>query len=207
MRCFKCQKFGHTSMKCNSEQVCVCGKPLHEGSACEEPITCVNCQGNHSARSRNCPVFKQEFAIQECRVRNNITYSEAKKLTVIPTPSKGISYSQATSSKPDTDRLIKELIPQIVDALKNTFALKTSTTHPFITPSIPTTTKTPFRPRNLSIESRVSATSTAESEKRLRESSSESEQSTSQTASEQQSTKKKKGWPKGKPRSSTCDNP
>nr|CAH7745566.1 unnamed protein product [Callosobruchus chinensis] len=128
-----------------------------------------------------------------------------RKLTVIPTPSKGVSYSQAASSKPDTDRLIKDLVPQLIDALKNTFAPKAPTTaHPFTVPSIPTTVKDTFRPRNLSVESRISAASTAESEKRLRESSSESEQSTSQTTA---STKKKKGWPKGKLRSETCDKP
>lgn len=86
LRCFRCQKFGHTSIKCTSDQICVCGLPLHEGSSCREPITCIHCEGNHSARSRNCPVYRQEMAIQEVKTRERITYLEAKKRVVIPTP-------------------------------------------------------------------------------------------------------------------------
>nr|CAH7748191.1 unnamed protein product [Callosobruchus chinensis] len=180
MRCFKCQKYGHTSVKCDTEQICVCGKPLHEGSACEEPVVCVNCQGNHSARSRTCPIFKQETAIQEIRTRNKISYQEAKKMVVIPTPSTGLSYSQAASSKPDLSNLVKDLVPQIIDALKDTFAPKLPpATNIFTTPSTPATLKSTTRPRAESAGSRKSATSTVESEKRLRDSSTDSEYTTS----------------------------
>lgn len=43
--------------------MCVCGKPPHQGSLYTEPLVCINCNGQHSARSRNCPVYKQEAAI------------------------------------------------------------------------------------------------------------------------------------------------
>lgn len=65
LRCFRCQKFGHRSTQCESIEICVCGKPLHEGHPCKGPIQCINCGGSHSVRSEECSVFKQELAIQE----------------------------------------------------------------------------------------------------------------------------------------------
>ncbi|XP_022905263.2 uncharacterized protein [Onthophagus taurus] len=43
MRCFKCQRCGHTSLRCEAEQICVYGKALREGRPCEDPLVCVNC--------------------------------------------------------------------------------------------------------------------------------------------------------------------
>ncbi|XP_018576628.1 uncharacterized protein LOC108915146 [Anoplophora glabripennis] len=119
MRCFKCQKFGHTSLRCQEEQICICGKPLHVGSPCEEPLTCINCNGSHSARSRNCPIYKQETAIQEIKVKENISYFEAKKRILINTPTPNVSYAKATSSPPKSDytSLVDQLIPKIVAAI------------------------------------------------------------------------------------------
>ncbi|KAK5649105.1 hypothetical protein RI129_003997 [Pyrocoelia pectoralis] len=57
MRCFRCQKFGHTAQRCESTQMCVCGKEMHEGKRREDPIECVNCKGNHLAISRSCPIY------------------------------------------------------------------------------------------------------------------------------------------------------
>nr|CAI5827639.1 unnamed protein product [Callosobruchus analis] len=123
-------------------------------------------------------------------------------MVVVPTPTRGLSYSQAASSKPDLNNLIKDLVPQIIDALKDTFAPKLPpATNIFTTPSIPATQKSTTRPRTESAGCRKSAASTVESEKRLRDSPTESEY----TTSDPQITKKKKGWPKGKPRSSACD--
>lgn len=53
LRCFKCQKFGHTSARCTFKQICVYGNPLHEGRSCSKPITCINCKGEHSAISKD----------------------------------------------------------------------------------------------------------------------------------------------------------
>ncbi|CAH1114852.1 unnamed protein product [Psylliodes chrysocephalus] len=114
MRCFRYQKFGHTSMRYDKPQVCVCGKL----------IICINCNGTHSARSRMCPVYKQEMAIQEIKTKNNISYTEAKKKVIIPTPRQNTSYSQATSSLPhSTEQLIKNLIPVLIHALKSQFTI------------------------------------------------------------------------------------
>ncbi|KAG7196401.1 hypothetical protein KM043_018810, partial [Ampulex compressa] len=79
LRCFKCQKFGHTSHRCNNEPMCSCGRKPHEGSPCTEPFFCLNCKGNHRASSRNCPEYKEEVAIQKLMTEKKVGYIEAKR--------------------------------------------------------------------------------------------------------------------------------
>lgn len=126
MRCFRCQRYGHTAMKCDNQQICMCGKPPHESQPCEEPLKCVNCLGDHSSRSKDCPVYKQELAIQEIKVKEKLSYLEAKKKVVVQTPKTGVSYAKAisTPAKIDSASIIKELIPQLVTALKDVFVCK-----------------------------------------------------------------------------------
>ncbi|CAH1101754.1 unnamed protein product [Psylliodes chrysocephalus] len=126
LRCFRCQLFGHTAIRCTKEQICVCGKSIHTGKPCETPITCINCEGQHAVTSKECPVYKQETAIQEIKVKENLTYYEAKKKVIIITPKANISYAKAStprgfSSSPsiNTQELVKELIPVLVNALKD----------------------------------------------------------------------------------------
>lgn len=120
LRCFRCQKFGHTSKYCNKEQLCICGNPPHEGSPCNSPASCIHCNGPHSARYKKCPVFIQEMEIQELKIKEKLSYIEAKKKVLEKTPVAGVSYAQAVSSKTkptETSDLIKELIPQLVPVI------------------------------------------------------------------------------------------
>ena len=49
MRCFNCNKFGHTSQRCKVAAKCTgCGKDKHEGQ-CEGPKLCSNCNGPHAS--------------------------------------------------------------------------------------------------------------------------------------------------------------
>ena len=206
MRCFRCQKFGHTSLRCSEEQVCVCGKPLHEGRPCEEPISCVNCKGSHSARSRNCPIYKQEAAIQDLKTKEKISYIEAKKKVIITTPNPHVSYATATASptKIDFSSLIEQLVPKIVEALSvkedeiQTISKRQINISP---PKIPTTSQ----------EATLS-TWTYTSDKRKRGenreqtlSSGDESSLSSQVADMRKKPKKKQGWPKGKPRKQNPD--
>lgn len=201
MRCFRCQKFGHTATRCSNEQVCVCGKKLHEGTPCDQPVTCVNCKGPHNARSRDCPVFKQEVAIQELKAKENITYPEARKKVIIPTP-RGVSYAKAASTIPkmDTTPLVQELIPQLVSALKSVF----------VTREVSNSTIFPLPQR--SKRSRPhSPTYPQQSEKRPHDDVEEivSDESTTSQTSQTSAKKRGKGWPKGvprKPRPNTKDD-
>lgn len=193
LRCFKCQKFGHTAVKCDQPQICICGKPLHEGKSCDSEVLCVNCSGNHTARSRDCPTYKTEVAIQELKVKEKITYPEARKKVVINTP-RAISYAKATAI-PETKEnfsiknLVKELIPSLIKELKSVFVSKEdaiSLNH--------------YRKESVS-----SIVSEAPSEKRKRETintaeSSDGEESAFEQETSSQKLKKPKGWPKGKSR-------
>jgi len=57
MRCFKCQRFGHISKFCKNKEICsLCAQEHHEGD-CKDPKHCVNCNGDHSSNSKNCPIL------------------------------------------------------------------------------------------------------------------------------------------------------
>src|SRR5436190_17635702 len=200
MRCFRCQRFGHTSARCTNPPVCMCGKEPHEGTNCVEPLQCVNCKGNHSARSRNCPVFKQEAAIQEVKTKENISYFEARNKVVVRTPNPGVSYSAAATtvkeSKMDTTAIVRELLPQLVVALKTVFVTKDSFVQPVA--SVP----------HARSQRTNSPTPSEVSEKRKRVEEEEgfssegnsSVYSASSQSSQPVKKKNKKGWPPGKPR-------
>jgi hypothetical protein len=60
MRCFRCQKFGHTQQRCTSDIVCGnCGEAGNGDSPCTNPSKSVNCQGNHSSNFKKMPDFSQ----------------------------------------------------------------------------------------------------------------------------------------------------
>lgn len=197
LRCYRCQQFGHSAANCTKPQICICGKPLHEGKKCEPDVICVNCKGTHNARSRDCPVYKTEVAIQQIKTREKITYFEAKKKVIIQTP-KNISYAQATEvpeRKPtiensiNIEKLIKELIPAIVQNLKHFFVMKQEGI-----------LQIDYRRGSVS-----SIPSEAGSEKRKRNEpnynvSTDAEEESADDADKSQKIKKPKGWPKGKPR-------
>ena len=64
MRCFNCNKFGHTSQHCKVAAKCTgCGKDKHEGQ-CEGPKLCSNCNGPHASSAKDCPVWQKEKEIQ-----------------------------------------------------------------------------------------------------------------------------------------------
>ena len=107
LRCFKCQKFGHTSARCRGTETCRhCGRERHEGN-CSETPRCVNCEGNHGPSSPDCPVFKTEKAVREVMVRNKLSYRDAKQKVHINSPAGAMkdpvwsnaskSYAAATS--------------------------------------------------------------------------------------------------------------
>lgn len=80
LRCFKCQKLGHGSIKCKSTAACgnCAGETHGQGVECEHPAKCVNCGGNHPAWSRNCPNYKKEYEVQRIKTVEKVTYFEAR---------------------------------------------------------------------------------------------------------------------------------
>ena len=83
-RCFKCQKFGHSTNDCFQKES-VCGKCTeimdeeHSYQTCQNTLKCRNCGGNHESSSRNCPEWKFQRRILEIKVTQNVTFIEAKK--------------------------------------------------------------------------------------------------------------------------------
>ena len=101
MRCFKCNKSGHTSQRCMVVAKCPdCGKDKHEGR-CEGPKLCSNCNGPHSSSAKDCPVWQKE-EIQRVRVEKRIYFPEARKLVEAKMPtviSGGKTYAAAASTR------------------------------------------------------------------------------------------------------------
>ncbi|GBM60259.1 hypothetical protein AVEN_248533-1 [Araneus ventricosus] len=116
IRCFKCQRFGHSKTACRGRQTCCkCASVDHPTSDCQSAeLLCANCKQPHSADSKDCPQWKKEKRIQEVRTKQNLSYYEAKKL-LFPEQN-SMSYSNAlrssTSQPSQTDeRLTKVIVP------------------------------------------------------------------------------------------------
>lgn len=80
-RCYNCQRYGHGSQSCRGQTTCAkCASHEHASENCKvEPPHCVNCEGSHPAYSRACPTWKQEKSIITLKVKENITFREARK--------------------------------------------------------------------------------------------------------------------------------
>ena len=102
MRCFNCNKFGHTSQRCKVAAKCTgCGKDKHEGQ-CEGPKLCSNCNGPHASSAKNFPVWQKEKEIQRVRVEKRISFPEAKQLVEARMPTVitgGKTYAAAASTR------------------------------------------------------------------------------------------------------------
>lgn len=80
LRCYRCQRFGHSKLNCKGNELCVsCSLEAHGEESCKNDLSCVNCKGQHAASSRECPVYKQEKKVQELIVKDGITLVEARK--------------------------------------------------------------------------------------------------------------------------------
>ena len=106
MRCFNCNKSGHTSQRCKVAEKCPdCGKDKHEGR-CKGPKLCSNCYGPHASSAKDCPVWQKEKEIQCVRVEKRISFPgarqlvEAKMATVI---SGGKTYAAAASTRRESN--------------------------------------------------------------------------------------------------------
>ncbi|GBL91751.1 hypothetical protein AVEN_71388-1 [Araneus ventricosus] len=96
LRCFKCQRFGHSKASCRGTLTCArCAEAGHDRSNCTESEKCVNCKGSHTSFSRLCSAWKFE---KESR-----------------TPAPGTSYASAVSQKPETisPRILPTILPSV----------------------------------------------------------------------------------------------
>ena len=99
MRCFRCQKFGHTKNRCNRHNpVCKnCGTETCTTEECKKTTWCPNCkEEGHQASSKDCPIWIEEKNILEQRARYGGTYQKARD-TLYPNREKRKSYAKVTA--------------------------------------------------------------------------------------------------------------
>ena len=85
LRCFNCQKFGHSKVRCRHRQICAkCGVAGHEQKECRNKICCPNCNGEHTAFDKQCPEWIREKEIQRYKAENGCTFPEARKAVCGP---------------------------------------------------------------------------------------------------------------------------
>ena len=97
LRCFKCNRFGHSSEKCRGKERCAkCGKE-HNTSSCScitnvIAMKSANCNGNHSAASKICPKYLREAQVLKYQTEKKLTYAKACR-----------KYNRATNSPRNAD--------------------------------------------------------------------------------------------------------
>ena len=72
-QCTSCLVFGHGPKFCRKEKLChKCAEPAdHKADACPNQVRCFNCEGEHSALSKDCPLYTIEEAVITQKERTN----------------------------------------------------------------------------------------------------------------------------------------
>ncbi|GBM75100.1 hypothetical protein AVEN_197457-1 [Araneus ventricosus] len=116
LRCFKCQRFGHSKASCRGTLTCArCAGAGHDSSNCTESAKCVNCKGSHTSFSRLCSAWKFEKEVISEKVKKDISFLEARRLVKSRTPAPGTSYASAVRKKPETTspRILPPILPSV----------------------------------------------------------------------------------------------
>ena len=112
LRCFKCQRFGHHKDNCRRKPVCArCGSEDHHDSesSCNSQPHCCNCDGDHPAYSKQCPVWLKEKEIQQIKYNQNISFPEARKIVEAGPLSSGRSYADAARGRETVSKVSVEI--------------------------------------------------------------------------------------------------
>ncbi|GFY21426.1 uncharacterized protein TNCV_1165741 [Trichonephila clavipes] len=113
LRCFKCQRFGHSQTACRGQLTCSrCASVGHASSDCSLEQKCVNCSQPHSADTKLCSKWKKEKEIQTIKTNRNISYIEARKF-ITPQPSQSyaqVAKSITVKSSSQTDETITKIV-------------------------------------------------------------------------------------------------
>ncbi|GFY14750.1 uncharacterized protein TNCV_647942 [Trichonephila clavipes] len=98
LRCFQCQRFGHSKTVCRGQPTCSrCAEVGHDSADCKAKERCVNCKGDHSSFSRSCPTWILEKEITAVKIKNKLSYPEARRVVSLRTPVSGKSYASAAN--------------------------------------------------------------------------------------------------------------
>ncbi|XP_065219654.1 uncharacterized protein LOC135845118 [Planococcus citri] len=110
-QCKNCQQVGHTKTYCTRKPKCVkCGLD-HETKQCrkkkENPAKCANCDGDHTANWRGCPVYHYHYQAK-------IAAISKPKMTVIDRVKQRTTQNQEqiTTQKPEQAKIVKRNLPK-----------------------------------------------------------------------------------------------
>ena len=80
-QCFRCQRFGHSALTCNSAPRCVACGGAHGVKDCNHTGAprCCNCGGAHTANYGGCPKMKQASTVEKTRSVLKLSYRDAVK--------------------------------------------------------------------------------------------------------------------------------
>ncbi|XP_055941889.1 uncharacterized protein LOC129971936 [Argiope bruennichi] len=118
--------------------------PGHDSQQCCAPEKCVNCGGNHTSYSRNCERWQLEKQITSIKIKENLSYPEARKKVLAQTPTTGLTYASVVkkpfcancscsncakyttqnkttdkSSDSDTDTVVKPTTPENIKPVRS----------------------------------------------------------------------------------------
>ncbi|GFX29622.1 uncharacterized protein TNCV_4776941 [Trichonephila clavipes] len=118
LRCFKCQRFGHSQTSCREQLTCCrCASVGNASTDCILEPKCINCSIAHFADSKLCPKWRIEKQIQEIKTSKNISYPEARKL-IVPQTSQTYSQVAKTSTATATAQTDETITKIVCPALK-----------------------------------------------------------------------------------------
>jgi hypothetical protein len=114
LRCYKCQKFGHTALNCWAGERCLLCSGKHNLNECpeknkkpeEQTLVCANCKGPHSANSKQCLHYHERTEALKIAYTKNMTYKEAlcqvNKITVPSTSHFNVPKEKTNELKQNT---------------------------------------------------------------------------------------------------------
>ena len=106
MRCYKCQRIGHTQKRCKGTPRCRrCGEAPH--GTCEKDPFCPNCkEAGHTGTSNECPILIKTKQILKHQAENGGTFAQAKE-ALFP---KNTPYSNTIKGKPQQKQNLQNII-------------------------------------------------------------------------------------------------